>query len=114
MKNEKDISINLVENVDYKIRMDMKEDPVPFEILKGPFAGIVYQYDKVQPFEINDDSSMDITVDFHVLNHSSDIENIEEFKEVIGQVLLSVILKEIEEKVKDEYDGETDITELDS
>ena len=64
------------------------------QLMDGPFAGITYQYGRV---ELNPDEQNDIlTLSFEYdIIYGQTPDNIEEFKQYIGDILQEIILEQL-------------------
>ena len=72
-------------------------ESIDVKVLRGVFAGVIYNYGKVKVEEIKDDESAQLTFEYDIID-SNGFENLEEtleFKNYIGDVLVSMIMKNI-------------------
>jgi hypothetical protein len=71
-------------------------------ILKGKYAGVVYQYGKAKIVEEGDFARL--TFDYTIINSSSfdmnDLQNDEEFVTMIGDILTEILLEKPDEKTR--------------
>jgi hypothetical protein len=76
-------------------------------ILKGKYAGVVYQYGKAKIVEEGDFARL--SFDYTIINSSSfdmnDLQNDEEFVTMIGDILTEILLEKPNEKTRN-YDTE--------
>ena len=86
----------MVVEEDYKFRDDLKYDTVPFELLSGPYKGIVLRYIKVGIKEQVNDSAT-IKFDYDIIHNNRFKEDKLKhdllFQEHIGIILNDMILE---------------------
>ena len=77
-------------------------------ILKGKYAGVVYQYGKAKIVE--EGSFARLTFDYTIINASSfdmnDLQNDEEFVTMIGDILTEILLEKPDEKTRNYHTEE--------
>jgi hypothetical protein len=77
-------------------------------ILKGKYAGVVYQYGKANIVE--EGSFARLTFDYTIIDPSSfdldDLQNDEEFVTMIGDILTEILLEKPDEKTRNYHTEE--------
>jgi hypothetical protein len=77
-------------------------------ILKGKYAGVVYQYGKANIVE--EGSFARLTFDYTIIDSSSfdldDLQNDEEFVTMIGDILTEILLEKPDEKTRNYHTEE--------
>lgn len=95
---------NLKRDVDYKLVVPQDNTTqVYIELISGTFAGVIYSYGKVAVNEDVENDTASISFDYDV-KESVGIEGLEEnedFKNHIGNVLVSMVMNQIEETPKE-------------
>jgi len=80
-------------------------------ILKGKYAGVVYQYGKAKIVE--EGSFARLTFDYTIINSSSfdeeELKNDEEFVTMIGDILTEILLEKPNEKTRNYHSEEFDL-----
>jgi hypothetical protein len=93
--------------------LSSEEDDVTTNIgiLKGKYAGVVYQYGKAKIVEEGDFARL--TFDYTIINSSSfdmnDLQNDEEFVTMIGDILTEILLEKPDEKTRNYHTEELNL-----
>lgn len=98
---------DLKRDVDYKVLS--YEEPVAgespgailIELLNGEFAGVSYSYGQIgqiQPNEDDDNATLSFEYDIVNSNDKGDLEQNDDFRNYIGEVLVSILLSSMEER----------------
>ena len=108
----------------YKFIKDPKNDTIEksIEIIAGPFEGLVYRYGSFRfkkPEEGEDHPRAQYTFDIlHIPEEIRDVEYPDEMKEsfdrLLGEILIDIVMRKIENDKREEYDnsnGKGDIDE---
>lgn len=86
------------EGVDYTLVIpETQNDKIDVKLLSGEFSGVIYNYGKVAVEENQEDESAHLVFEYEVID-SSGLENLEEsaeFKNYIGDILVSMIMKNL-------------------
>ena len=95
-------------NEDFHFLSSEEDDSITdIGILKGKYAGVVYQYGKAKIVE--EGSFARLTFDYTIIDSSSfntsDLQNDEEFVTMIGDILTEILLEKPNEKTRN-YDTE--------
>jgi hypothetical protein len=90
-------------NEDFHFLSSEEDDSITdIGILKGKYAGVVYQYGKAKIVE--EGSFARLTFDYAIINASSfdmnDLQNDEEFVTMIGDILTEILLEKPDEKTR--------------
>lgn len=93
---------DLKQNEDYKLILNESEDKekILLQILKGNFKGVIFNISNVKVVEILENENANLSFDFDIIDNNG-IQNLEEnenFKNHIGNILLSIIINSIEEE----------------
>jgi hypothetical protein len=90
--------IEYKEGEDYSLLIPEGEgESIDVKVLSGVFTGVIYNYGKVKVEENEEDGSAHLAFEYDVID-SNGFENLEEtaeFKNYIGDVLVSMIMKNI-------------------
>jgi hypothetical protein len=105
---------NMIVNIDYKFRDELKEDTVPIELLTGPYKGVVYRYTHVSLKEKEDDSAV-MNFDYHLhetAEHKdtdliSDHRFIAHIGLILNQLILEVVSDDEENMIVEEEENIT-------
>lgn len=90
-------------NEDFHFLSSEEDDSITdIGILKGKYAGVVYQYGKAKIVE--EGSFARLAFDYTIINSSSfdtnDLQNDEEFVTMIGDILTEILLEKPDEKTR--------------
>jgi hypothetical protein len=88
------------EGVDFKLLVSESDsEAVNIELSSGPFQGVVYSYGKVTTQEIKDKEEAYLTFEYDLIdsNGMEDLESDDNFKNHIGDILVSIIMKNLPE-----------------
>lgn len=90
-------------NEDFHFLSSEEDDSITdIGILKGKYAGVVYQYGKAKIVE--EGSFARLSFDYTIINASSfdinDLQNDEEFVTMIGDILTEILLEKPDEKTR--------------
>jgi len=91
----------LKEDIDYKfLTTDSDNTFVNIELISGEFQGTVYRYGKVSFDEDGENDSVSLVFGFDVVddNGNFDLESNPEFKNHIGDVLTTILIKNLPEE----------------
>lgn len=97
---------DLKRDIDYKMISCKEADAetsasFTIELLSGKFVGVTYSYGNIGKIEENvDDDNATLSFEFDVidLKDFKDLENDEDFRNYIGEVLVSILMSSMEEK----------------
>ena len=87
---------------------DPTVQPVPVIISEGKFEGMKVQYGRIS-FDEKDDE-MALKFDYSLMDNPNNLEEDQEFVDILGEVLMSVLEEEIEE-VGDDFLKEIEVDE---
>ena len=87
---------------------DPTVQPVPVIISEGKFEGMKVQYGRIS-FDEKDDE-MALKFDYRLMDNPNNLEEDQEFVDILGEVLMSVLEEEIEE-VGDDFLKEIEVDE---
>ena len=107
--------IQMNEDIDYKYIFPANDDKsVHIKLLTGPFEGTIFKYGKVKVEE--KDENAYLIFDYDVLetkvSKPKKLEKNEDFKNIIGELLVEIISGNLEQEFIDE-NGTVDIDESD-
>ena len=99
-------------NEDFHFLSSEEDDSITdIGILKGKYAGVVYQYGKAKIVEEGDFARL--TFDYTIINSSSFdkkiLQNDEEFVTMIGDILTEILLEKPDEKTRNYHTEELNL-----
>lgn len=86
----------MIEGTDFKFRDDLKMDTVPIELLLDSYKGVVYNYQKLQVVE-NEDQTATMKFEYNIIetgNYKKKevLEKDPKFQQVVGLILNKMLL----------------------
>jgi hypothetical protein len=93
---------------DFHFLPSEEDNKTDISILKGKYAGVIYQYGKASIVE--EGSFARLAFDYTIINPSSfdidDLQNDEEFVTMIGDILTEILLEKPDEKTRNYHTEE--------
>jgi hypothetical protein len=93
----------MIEDEDYKYSFP-ENDPehIHIELLTGPHIGVVFKYDKVKFIEENEEMYLQFSYNVIQYTNSKDLETDISFKNYIGELLVEIMSKNMDQELVDE------------
>jgi len=93
----------MIEEIDYKYLLP-ENDPesIHIELLTGPYADIIFKFDKVKFEEENEEMYLQFSYNVIQYGMFTNLESDLQFKNYIGKLLVEIISKNMDQEIVDE------------